>query len=133
MSAQAVNPREERVLLLLPAGGADDPEARVIRLALAEAGVGVEPCADFDALADGIVAGAGAALVAEDALTPESVPTLKQIMSSLPSWSDVPLLVLDSGAKGLGSYLAGELSCVTLVDRPVRPASLVTAVMAALR
>jgi signal transduction histidine kinase len=133
MSAQAVNPREERVLLLLPAGGADDPEARLIRLALAEAGVSVEPCADFDTLADGIVAGAGAALVAEDSLTPDSVPTLKDVLGNLPAWSDVPLLVLDSGAKGLGSFLAGELSCVTLVDRPVRPASLVTAVMAALR
>jgi signal transduction histidine kinase/ActR/RegA family two-component response regulator len=133
MSVQAVNPREERVLLLLPAGGADDPEAHVIRLALAEAGVAVEPCADFDALVDAVVAGAGAALIAEDALTPQSLPTLKHVMAGLPAWSDPPLLVLDSGDKGLGSYLAGELSCVTLIDRPVRAASLVSAVMAALR
>jgi signal transduction histidine kinase len=133
MSSKAVNPREERVLLLLPAGTGDDPEANLIRLALAEAGVSVEFCADLDAMAIAAGEGAGAALVAEDALTPESLPRLKQILAPQPQWSDLPLLVLDSGAKGLGSFLAGELSCVTLIDRPVRGASLVSAVMAALR
>ena len=133
MSQQAVNPTEERVLLLLPAGGGDDPEAALIRLALAEAGVAAHPCADLDELAAAAGAGAGAALIGEDALTPQSVPLLKKILGGQAQWSDLPLLVLDSGEKGLGAYLAGELPCVTLVDRPVRAPSLVSAVTAALR
>ena len=133
MSEQAVSPREERVLLLLPPGGGDDPEAQLIRLSLAEAGVEVLFCADLDALCEAAAAGAGLALVAEDALGPESLPRLKQALAGQPQWSDLPLLVLDSGPKGLGAYLAGELPCVTLIDRPVRAPSLVTAVMGALR
>jgi signal transduction histidine kinase/ActR/RegA family two-component response regulator len=133
MTEQAVDPREERVLLLLPAGRGDDPEANLIRLALAEAGVAVEFCADLDALAAEAPRGAGAALVAEEALTPDSLPRIKQILAGQPAWSDLPLLVLDSGPKGLGAYLAGEVPCVTLIDRPVRAPSLVSAVMAALR
>ena len=51
MTNQAVEPREERVLLLLPAGAGDEPQATLIRLALAEAGIPVEPCPGLDALA----------------------------------------------------------------------------------
>jgi signal transduction histidine kinase/ActR/RegA family two-component response regulator len=133
MTQQAVDPREERVLLLLPAGRGDDPEANLIRLALAEAGVTVEFCADLEGLAAAVSQGAGAALVAEEALNPQSLPRVKQILTDQPEWADLPLLVLDSGPKGLGAYLAGEVPCVTLIDRPVRGASLVSAVMAALR
>ena len=121
------------MLLLLPPGGGDDPEAQLIRLALAEAGIEVLFCADLEALADAVAEGAGLALVAEDALGPESLPRVKQVLAGQPQWSDLPLLVLDSGPKGLGAYLAGEIPCVTLIDRPVRAPSLVSAVMAALR
>jgi signal transduction histidine kinase len=133
MSQKAVDAREERVLLLLPAGEGGDPEANLIRLALAEAGVTVEFCDDLEALAAAVAHGAGAALVAEEALTPDTLPRVKQILAGQPQWSDLPLLVLDSGPKGLGAYLAGEVPCVTLVDRPIRAPSLVSAVMAALR
>ena len=133
MTDKAADPREERVLLLLSAGKADDPEANLIHLSLAEAGVAVEFCADLDALAVAAPQGAGAALVAEEALNPDSLPQIKQILGAQPQWSDLPLLVLDSGPKGLGAYLAGEVPCVTLIDRPVRAPSLVSAVMAALR
>src|SRR5688572_1748036 len=138
MTRQAVEPREERVLLLLPAGGGDDPQANdpqanLIRLALAEAGVLVEPCADLDALAAAVSEGAGAVLIPEDAFTVESLPRIKDILAGQPHWSDLPLLVLDSGPKGLGAWLAAEVPCVTLIDQPVRAPVLVSAVVAALR
>jgi len=121
------------VLLLLPEGGGDNPEANLIRLALGEAGVGVELCADLDAMARAAAEGAGAALVAEEALTPASLPRIKQVLAAQPPWSDLPLLVLDTIPKGIGTYLAGEVPCVTLIDRPIRAPSLVSAVTAALR
>ena len=133
MTRQAVEPREERVLLLLPAGGGDDPQANLIRLALAEAGVAVEPCADLDALAVAVHEGAGAILIPEDAFTVESLPRIKDILAGQPHWSDLPLLVLDSGPKGLGAWLAAEVPCVTLIDQPVRAPVLVSSVVASLR
>lgn len=133
MSDPPVNARQERVLLLLAGGGADAGEADLIRLALAEAGLLVVTCTDLDEVAREVEAGVGAALIDEDALDANSLPILKQILTGQPPWSDLPLLVLDSGPKGLGAYLAGEISCVTLVDRPIRAPSLVSAVITALR
>ena len=134
MSHTAADRTQERVLLLLPPGSStEESDRHVIHLALADAGFPLLVCADFDALATAVPDGAGAVLIAEQALSPDALPRLREILSGQPPWSDLPLLVLDSGPKGLGASLAAELSCITLIDSPVRAPSLISAVNTALR
>lgn len=133
MIRPAANPSSERVLVLLADGGADDAEAQLMRFALSDAGISLFHCGDLEDFAREVEAGVGAAIIDEDVLTPEGLIRVKEILREQPRWSDLPLLVLDSGPTGLGAYLAGEISCVTLIDRPIRAPSLVSAVAGALR
>jgi PAS domain S-box-containing protein len=82
-----------------------------------------------------VESGAGALLVGEEAATPTATNALSDALAHQPSWSDLPILMLtgpgpDSVA---ATTAAAKLGNVTLLERPVRVASLVSAVRAALR
>ena len=85
---------DERVLILAPTGR----DASMTAKYLEEAGVGVEPCGHIEELCERMLASAGAALISEEALTPEALECLGEALSQQPPWSAFPLVVLTSGA-----------------------------------
>jgi signal transduction histidine kinase/ActR/RegA family two-component response regulator len=125
---------DERVLILAPTGR----DASLTGKYLAEAGVRVEPCVWIEELCEKLSAGAGAALVSEEALTHEAVLCLSDTLGQQPAWSDFPLIILTAGGGAatpkLGALKAlGETGNMTLVERPTRVITLVSAIQSALR
>ena len=121
---------ENRVLVLAPTA----KDAALSRVILAEAGVACVACADLEDLCRAIARGAAAVILTEEALT-DGGGCLTDVLGRQPLWSDLPLLVLTrGGADSPTALLALEtLGNVTLLERPVRVVSLVSAVRAALR
>src|SRR5579884_1454888 len=81
-----------RVLLLTPTGR----DAALISEALSRNGILAEPCKEARTLPHDIEKGAGAILIAEEALTAESLPILTDALQQQPAWSDLPILILST-------------------------------------
>jgi len=126
---------DERVLILAPTGR----DASLTGTYLAEASITVEACASMEELCAEAGAGAGAALISEEALTSESLQCLVEALSQQPAWSDFPLVILTNGGAGatptnLGALkLLSEVGNMTLVERPTRVITLVSSIQSALR
>jgi signal transduction histidine kinase/ActR/RegA family two-component response regulator len=80
----------------------------------------------------------GAVVLAEEALDLDTARRLRDHLLAQPSWSDLPLIVLvaaSHGARPPAAILEGlrETGSVTLLERPVQPVTLLTAVRTALR
>ena len=122
---------EQRVLLRLTTSR----DAGMTGEVLARAGVGALACVDMEELARELKRGAGALLVAEEALRGPDQAVLTAALAAQPPWSDVPVLVLarhgaDSPAIG---HVMDRLPNLTVIERPVRVAALVSALRSTLR
>jgi signal transduction histidine kinase/CheY-like chemotaxis protein len=127
-------PRDERVLILAPTGR----DAALTDGILEQAGLRSEVCRDIVELSDKLEVGAGAALVAEEALAPSGIVPLVQALARQPPWSDFPLVVLTAGRESDPGRLTTvkmlePLGNVTLLERPVRMVTLLSALRSALR
>src|SRR3954469_15904863 len=91
---------EGRVLVLAPTA----KDARLCCGILAEAGVAGAACPDVAAVCRELEAGAGAALLTEEALGGGGVERLAGALGRQPPWSDLPVLVL--AREGAASELA---------------------------
>jgi signal transduction histidine kinase len=83
-------------------------------------------------------AGAGALIIAEEALRIGDIQRLAELMSNQPAWSDFPLILLTlSGEVTAQSQwrqrLRAPLERALELERPVRPETLISSVQAALR
>ncbi|MGE5640394.1 MAG: ATP-binding protein [Clostridia bacterium] len=123
--------REESVLLLAPTA----KDAAICRAILAETGVDGDICRDIRELVASLHAGAGLAVLSEEALTTEALELLRGAIGRQPAWSDFPVLILtEQGADSEVVLRTLEtLGNVTLLERPVRVPALVSAVRSALR
>jgi light-regulated signal transduction histidine kinase (bacteriophytochrome) len=88
-------------------------------------------------LARGILAGAGLVLLAEEALDAKGIESLVAVVNRQPQWSDLPFVVLTSGGGATGhsrrrSQMLSKLGHVTLLERPIRIATLTASVRAGL-
>jgi signal transduction histidine kinase/CheY-like chemotaxis protein len=125
---------ESRVLLLAPKGR----DALLASRVLSEAGIDACACSNPEALQEGIRQGAGVVLVTEEGLSVTAVADLAQVLAIQPAWSNLPVLVF-SGGEDRGEAVAPsvrrlvEVADVTLLDRPTRKVTLISAVRAALR
>jgi len=124
---------DSRVLILAPFGKDGLLMEKVLKQSAIDA-CNVSQIAD---LAAAIPESAGAAILAEEALSEELVSLLVQRLSVQPPWSDFPIIVLTGG----GVTTAGTerdvrsrsvMGNVTLLERPLRPATLISAVRSAL-
>ena len=106
--------------------GRDGPLAQK---ALQDAGIEAELCASMPALCERIVEGAAAALLTEEALDAAGAARLTAALEDQPPWSDFPI-VLFAGKK---LPALGALGNVTVLERPVRMRSLLSAMRSALR
>lgn len=80
----------------------------------------------------------GPLLLAEEALSTRVIRDLSSFLQCQPSWSDLPILILTgSGRETLQSYRSRDswlpLGSPVLLERPIRSATLVSSVRAALR
>jgi signal transduction histidine kinase len=125
---------EMRVVILAPVGR----DARLLADTLAVLGIDTEISSDEKNLVALLAEGAGTAIVTEEALTVDHVPALAAWLATQPPWSDIPLVILTSGGRATfeSKRRARELETLgnfTLIERPVRPETVQSAVRAALR
>ncbi len=116
---------EERVLIHAPVGR----DGQLAQRVLAEAGVEAVLPADMRELCAMLDAGAGAVLLTEETLTPSGMALLLGALARQPTWSDVPLIVFGAPS----STLLEQSANMTVIERPVRIRTLVSATKAALR
>ncbi len=126
----------DRVLVLAPAGR----DTSVIALMLEKAGIGAAMCADVSALVRALELQAGTAvIVAQEALFSVDTRKLSQWIVAQPPWSDFPFVLLafrNHGYRGdtqLVGRLTELLGNVTVLERPLHPVTLISAVRAAFR
>lgn len=89
-------------------------------------------------LAGEIRRGAGAAIISEEALVGDVIPDLLRVVSEQPSWSDFPLILLTVGGQVTAESerlreLRRPLGNVFLLERPIRPETLLGTLEIALR
>ncbi len=114
----------ERILVLAPFGR----DGALAEQALGAGGLEARACRDIEDLCREIAAGAGAAVLTEEALFPAAAARLEAALAEQPPWSDLPLIVFGKGESSIG-----HAANVTLLDRPVRIRTLLSAARAALR
>jgi signal transduction histidine kinase/ActR/RegA family two-component response regulator len=128
-----VNPRSRRVLIVAPIGR----DAELMCTHLEAAGLLCEARDNVQDVCDDLHDGTGALIVTEEALSPSATPELARTLDQQPPWSDVPIIILAGEPSFEGSTRSfgdlGRRPNVTLVDRPVRIKSLVSAAQSALR
>jgi signal transduction histidine kinase len=121
---------DRRVLVLPPT----PKDGSVTQDVLRRDGIETELCSNVGALVAEVQRGAAAVLLPEEAIATES-RELSVMLSQQAPWSDLPVLVLTRpGADSAEASLAvSELGNVTLLERPLRLATLLSTVRTALR
>jgi len=121
----------KRFLVVAPAGR----DAQVIQQLLE--GAGLEVVVDSDgelllsALPEGLAAGA---VITDDALSRINRERIIQAIADQPPWSDFPfLLLVRRGAEREGPKAVEAKMNATIIERPLHPASLISAARAAVR
>jgi signal transduction histidine kinase len=131
---QAAAGDRARVALLTPTGA----DGAVTQRVLASAGFDAYLCSDIAAATEAITGDIVAIVIAEEALNARARARLLEVLREQPQWSDLPVIVL-AGQRGPGETLNAELeeltlrANVTVLERPVRIATLVTTLRAAER
>jgi signal transduction histidine kinase/CheY-like chemotaxis protein len=134
MAARTGDRRDEAVLVLAPTGR----DAALAQAVLGEHGIAVIVCSDLAALRGELDAGAGALILAEEAMPAASIAELATWLGKQPPWSDLPVLFLgveqpQAAVDPRTLAAVAPLGNVIVVDRPVRIIALVTLLRAALR
>jgi signal transduction histidine kinase/AmiR/NasT family two-component response regulator len=131
MLSGSPNTFDARVLMLAPTGR----DAELMCAVLGEAGVRCVSCADMPELCRSMREGAAALIIAEEALGEGAYRDLSAVLAQEPPWSDPPILLLSE--RGADSPVITEaletLGNVTVLERPTRVPTLVSAVHSALR
>ena len=122
---------ELRVVVLAPTG----KDGSLTQSVFERAGISCINCNSMEEVCAALDEGAAALLLAEEAVAQESTDALGEWLQHQEPWSDLPILVLarpgaDSAAVARAMDLLGN---VTVLERPMRVASLVSAVRTARR
>jgi PAS domain S-box-containing protein len=131
----ALKAEELRVYVVAPFG----KDAGLIRNSLRAAGINCEVASSTGELVPRLSNGTGALLLAEEALTRESIEKFADALRNQPSWSDSPLIVLTrqrsdrSQVARLVASIRQHLGHTTVLERPLRPETLISTVETALR
>jgi len=121
------------VLVVAPTGR----DATLIADLLMKEGINCSVCRNSEEALERIE-GSGALVVAEEVFTPSNIAAWGRKISTQSSWSDYPLIVLTvAGAVDPNSQkkmlFREPLGNVVLLERPIRPETLVSTVQASLR
>lgn len=123
-----------RVLVLAPFG----KDALLVREVLERSGIPVGVVQSVGAIARCVAGGAGAAIMAEEALDKESIELLGRSVAAQPAWSDFPIIVLTGGGATtpyteMMVRSRTPMGNINLIERPLRPATLISSVRTAIR
>ncbi len=114
-------------------------DAELITLALRRNGLEAETCKDLFSLLKHIENQLiGPLLLSEEALNPISIRELGELMQRQPTWSDLPVLILTSSGRETTQsrrleHSLASIGSPVLLERPIRTATLVSSVRAAIR
>lgn len=122
------------VLIFAPFG----KDAALIDKILQQSAVATRIVSEPTDFAEAIDEGAGAGIITEEALSAEAIGLLGQSVAAQATWSDFPMLVLTGGGSSTpmsenAVRSRAPLGNITLLERPLRPATLISAVKTALR
>lgn len=126
-------PNDLLVLIFAPFG----KDSTLIERVLQQSGFAVRVCLTAACFVDAVGESAGAAIVTEEVLQSEDIGALADKLSAQPRWSDFPIIVLTGGGISTESTESAvrsraPLGNVSLLERPLRPATLISAVRTAL-
>jgi PAS domain S-box-containing protein len=124
----------ERAVILAPTGR----DAAVAAALMREAGFYANIAGDLAALTQEIEAGAGLAVIADEAIKTADLRSLVKWLNEQPSWSDFPIVLLTHQGGGPernpdAARLGQALGNVTFIERPFHPTTLVSIVGSAVR
>jgi PAS domain S-box-containing protein len=114
-------------------------DAELVTVLLKQNGIAAKAFRDYESLAKDLGDHPiGPLLIAEEALTPVSISQFGRLIQQQPAWSDLPVLILTgSGRDTAQSYRLDHerlpLGTPILLERPIRTATLVSSVRAAVR
>lgn len=131
---QRADEQADRVLIAAPAGGDVD----VLCGALDEAHIECHRCGSLDELFDQIERGAAAAIIADELLTPDGQHRLTAALERQPEWSDFPIILMSGADENRAGTFPAPITenghgYVVSLQRPVRKATLLSAVNSAIR
>ncbi|GEM_PF-1163405 len=121
------------VLVYAPFG----KDAALIEQVLRQSEVVIRPVQKLEDLEAGICEDTGAAIVTEESIQNGTVAVLAKRLSAQPPWSDFPIIVLTGSGFSTASTESAvraraPLGNVTLLERPLRPVTLISSVRSAL-
>lgn len=124
---------EPVVLIFAPFG----KDAVLIEKVLLHSSVAILTLGTLPELASSIDEEAGAAVITEEVLQNGAIAALAQRLAQQPRWSDFPIIVLTGSGLSTDSTESAvrsraPLGNVTLLERPLRPVTLISAVRSAL-
>ena len=124
----------ERAVILAPTGR----DAAVAAALVQEAGFYANIAGDLASLMHEIEAGAGLAVIADEAIKTADLRSLVKWLNDQPSWSDFPIVLLTHQGGGPernpdAARLGQALGNVTFIERPFNPTTLVSIVGSAVR
>ncbi len=124
---------QQSILVLTPIGR----DAELACQVLEEAGLAGERCEGLGDLCRKLDEGAGAVLLAEEALADATLDRLVQMLDEQPPWSTLPVLVLTRDKSAFSENVAALKTLetrrgVTFLERPLRIMTLISTVQATL-
>jgi len=122
---------EERILVLTPTGR----DAELVASMFRQANLLSAVCDSWSGLELEIQRGSAAILVSEEVLDTEGARRLQLLLEQQPAWSDLPIMLLIARSSNTGAMHAAAraIGNVTLLERPMRVAALLSAAEYALR
>ncbi len=125
---------EFRVIVSAPRGR----DAKLIVDLLQKSSIVSQACPEIREVCAALADGAGAAIIAEEALTTSIIEELAVTLKRQPPWSDFPVILLTTAGEVTRfsqkkRSLREPLGNVLLLERPVRPETLIGTVQNALR
>ena len=121
------DPEIKRVVLVCTPAKEDSALAAS---ALTEAKIDADFCQNITEIAHRLGESTDAILVVQEALVAEELPTLNDALLRQPAWSVIPIVLItpssnDDEANSRALQIFGPIGNVTLLTRPLRPATLV--------
>ncbi len=126
--------QDQRTIILAPTG----KDTALIANLLERLRIPCHAASSVDELCVEIDRGAGAAIISEEALTAIAIGTLRRVIDEQPPWSDFPLILLTVGGRVTAQSerlreLREPLGNIFLLERPIRPETLLSTLAIALR
>jgi signal transduction histidine kinase len=125
---------DHRTIILAPTG----KDHQLIAGLLERRGMPCHAANSVDELCLEVSRGAGAAIISEEALTVRAITELHRVVEEQPAWSDFPLILLTVGGRVTVQSerlreLRRPLGNIFLLERPIRPETLLSTLEIALR